>query len=78
MVRCTQISFFKGNPGDGRTKLVTIEVQREQCEKDIDLSVKMLKGDFTRVCGGVSNTQHTPIGVLEEELNALRNKGEMK
>lgn len=33
MVECPHTSFFKGNPGDGRTKLVTTEVQRGQAEK---------------------------------------------
>lgn len=70
-------SFFKGNPSDGRNKLVTIEVQGGGAERVINMSPK-LPPDFTRVWGCVSSTQHTPTGVLDREFNALRKKGETR
>lgn len=70
-----QISFLKGSLGDGRTKLVTTEVQRGQAEKDVHSALKLPHRDFSRVCEGVTST-HISVGVLEE-FKAVRNNGGM-
>lgn len=38
--------LFKRSPGDGRTKLVSTEVQQGGLKRIINISLKLLQGDF--------------------------------